>query len=120
MRSAGHEPSHFVGRGSDRLVHDHVPACFQDLVRVPNVPVVGGCDDDQLQRRVGKHGFQRSIGSNGGIEGLGVAGAALDHRGQFKAFDRRDQGRVKDLARHSETDQPNTNHGFPLRRIFPV
>jgi len=97
-----HSPGHQVGdvsRGSgDWLVDYDVAASSKSFLGVGDVPIVGGCDDDEFEGWVAEHGFEGRVSGDPGVGRFGIARFALDDCGQFQAFDCGDQWGVKDLA----------------------
>ena len=115
----GSERAGFGGSHGERLVDHHVLACFERTAREIEMRRIGGGDHDQVDRG----------GGDGLIEGRedGHAGEILqdlwrvagNNRVKPQAFDAGDQGRVKDLARESVSDQCNVDclHGW---RVFDI
>ena len=62
----------------------------------------GGGHDEEVEGRVGQHGFQSAVGDDAGVTLGCVVGVALDYGGEFEAGNGGDEWAVEDAACHAE------------------
>ena len=96
-----------AGCHAEGFVYNQVFARCERLASDFEVSAAGGRDNYQVDGRVGKEIFEGAEGFEAGIALRGLIAMAFHDCRQFEAVYRRDQGRMENSSRHSESDQTN-------------